>query len=174
MGNETKNEGDGADKEEFPTHWRAAPEQLVFAESVYRRWWLSVPAGTPQERVLDPRFLSRCVQKFSGAVLHQPPDRIEIMPTDRAWYLELLVLDVGAEEVRVMVKSHGVLPDERAAAPGRKPPGQNVEDFEFRDLGPVDGWAVVRKHDSHVMQKMLRRGQCASWLGDYLRTVHTT
>ena len=169
--NETGAAEGRADPNELPTGLRADPEQLISAEYVYRRWWLTVPAGTPRERVLHPRFFSRCIGKFTSPAMYQPPDRIEVMPTDRAWYLELLVLDVGAEDVRVMVKAFGELPDERAAPPAHKPLGENVEDFEFHDLGPVDGWAVVRKHDAHVMRKGLRKAQCAAWLGDYLRTV---
>jgi hypothetical protein len=157
--------------EDLPTAHRLDPDRLQPAEAIRRTWWVTVPAGTPMERVMDPRYWSRCIPNFGSRVIDQPPDRIEVMPPDRSWFLELMILSVGAEEVEVMKVAGGVLPDRRAAMLTRGPLGADVTDFEFHDLGPGQGWAVVRKHDQQVMHKCRMQSGCAPWLSSYLRTV---
>ncbi|MGH8200322.1 MAG: hypothetical protein ACREVO_08145 [Steroidobacteraceae bacterium] len=159
--------------ENLPLAHRLDPERLRPAETVRRTWWATVTAGTPPDRLLDGRYWSQCLQMFHSRAADQPPDRIECMPPDRSWFLELMVLSVGGEELEVIKVAGGMLPDRRVSLLSQGPRGTNVDDFEFHDLGPGEGWAVVRKHDKQVMHKCRLQSQCAPWLSTYLRTVRT-
>ena len=158
--------------EELATHLRLHPDDLVPAELIERRWYAWVPMGTPIERVMDPRYLTRCGEKLRGShTIERPVDIITFMPTDRRWWLETFLLSIGSEEILVLKMRHGEFPDVRKAAPKQGPLGTNLEDFEIRPLGPHKGHAVVRKHDGHVAYEGRREDQCKVWLTRYLSTV---
>jgi hypothetical protein len=153
---------------------RAHPTQLQLAEQVRRIWWFQPSVTRTMEDVMRPEYWSRCVHKFSAGGADQPPDRIECMPADRRWFLELMVLEIGAEGVVVMKIAGGELP--RYHLPTKlRPLGQNADDYEFENRGTLK-WVVVRKHDGHVMTEgqPLTRDQCAQWLEQYLKTVLRT
>lgn len=158
---------------ELPLEDRLDPARLLPAEHVFRIWSVTVPVGTPPERVLLPEFWSRCAQKFASPAVDQPPDWIVCRPPDRTWLVWLVVMSVGAEGVEVARLAAAELPHRGAHAGRRWPLGQNVEDFEFQDLGPGEGWAIVRRHDRQVMHTCRVQGQCPAWLASYLRTVRT-
>lgn len=154
---------------------RADPTQLQLAEQVRRTWWFQPAITLTIEDVMRPEFWSRCVHKFSVGGADQPPDRIEVMPSDRRWFLELMVLEIGAEGIIVMkVAECREVP--RYRLPSKLwPLGLNVDDYQFENRGTLK-WVVVRKHDGHVMtaEKRLSKEECAQWLDEYLKTARTT
>jgi hypothetical protein len=158
---------------ELATDERLDPARLRPAEHVFRIWSVTVPIGTPLARVLLPEFWSRCTDKFASPAIDQPPDWIICTPPDRSWIAWLVVMSIGAEGVQVAGMAAKELPHLSAGSQRRWPLGQNVEDFEFKDLGPGEGWCVVRHHDQHVMHNCTRQSQCAPWLTGYLRTVRS-
>jgi hypothetical protein len=164
---------DSFQADELPLSARADPTQLQPAEHVRRTWW-HVPSATRAiDDLLDPAYWSRCTQKFSAGGADQAPDRIECMPADRRWFLELMVLEVAGDGVLVMRVAGGELPRYRLP-PKRKPLGLNPDEYHFKDMGAISKWAVVRTSDSHVMIQGLTREQCAQWLHQYLQTVGAT
>jgi hypothetical protein len=174
MSTETEPSTDASLAEESPLRARADPAQLQLAEQVRRTWWFQPSAAATMEDVMRPEYWSRCVHRFSAGGADQPPDRIECMPADRRWFLELMVLEIGAEGVIVMRIAGGELPRYRLASKLR-PIGENAEDYEFKNMGTLK-WAVVRKHDGMVMTKgqPMSREECARWLAQYLQTVLRT
>lgn len=160
--------------EELATHLRLGPEDLVPAELVERRWYAWVPIDTPIERVVDPRFLTRCHRQLLGtSTIERPVDIIVVMPRDRRWWLETIVVAVGSEEIQILKMRYGELPDARSAQVKRGPPGQNLDDYEYRPAGAHKGWEVVRKDTGQVVYQGARLDQCKVWLTGHLQRVRS-
>jgi len=161
----------------LPLSARADPAQLQLAESVRRTWWHQPSIVRTMEDLMAPAYWTQCIPKLSAGDADQPPDRIECMPADRRWFLELMVLEIGPEGVIVMKVAGGGLPRYALPSPVPGPLGSNVEDFEFHKSEEFVGkWAVVRKHDGLIMTRgaPFTQGECARWLNEYLRTVRKT
>jgi hypothetical protein len=172
----TENSGQAAPSERpeiLAMDQRLDPVRLQNAENVFRIWHVTVPIGTPVERVLVPEFWSRCAQKFISPAIDQPPDWIICRPPDRSWFVWLLVVSVGADGVEVARLAATELPHRRGFVGTHGPLGTNVEDFHFEDLGPGEGCQVVRTHDKHPMYKGRTRDECMRWLSSHLKTVRT-
>jgi hypothetical protein len=161
-------------EEDLSLSLRADPVQLQLAEHVRRTWWHQPSIARTMEELMVPAYWTRCVTRLSAGGSDQPPDRIECMPSDRRWFLELMVLETGPEGAIVMKVAGGELP--RYALPSRRPQ-LGTDDFEFHKSEEFVGkWAVVRKSDGLVMTRgqPLSRDQCAEWLAKYLRMVGNT
>lgn len=115
------------------------------------------PAAMPED-VLLPSYWVRC----GNVGLLNQNDIVRCIPADSAWFVELLVREVGPEGVVMMVLRAGQF--ETVAAP----PGASAHaadgDASFYYAGPLLKWQVIGK-DGRVWKSNLKSQEDAAvWL----------
>jgi hypothetical protein len=152
---------------------KAAPQALAkpnrklletqFTDAEYNRRDVVVTpeAGTTLEEMLNPLFWSHVAKGLKEW------DRIEVRPTDRTWWAELLVRTVQPFMVRVHVLRHAEFGRRGVGTEAAEVPGG----YELRNRGR-DGWAVIRTEDKVVLkEKEPSRELALAWLLASLRSV---
>jgi hypothetical protein len=114
-------------------------------------------AAMPEDMLL-PAYWVRCGN--DGHISQN--DIIRCIPADSAWFVELLVRDVGPEGVIVIALRSGIF-DSTAAAPGASTHlGDEGADLYY--AGPLLKWQVLGK-DGKVWKSNLRsQEEAAVWL----------
>ena len=104
-----------------------------------------VPVTVPPEAVLRPEFWGDIADHFIVG------NTITVMPFDMSWRVELLVRDVGMDQVRVELLHKNVFdkPDERDNI------GANGFHVEWKNIG--EKYAVVRDSDKAVVAKGFKK-----------------
>lgn len=124
-----------------------------------REWDVSIPAGTPFDKILGYAYWKQAAAKFG------PFHTLYILPDDMAYYAELLVLNsepgVG---VSVRVKYFDDLKNDEAL-PSR------ADDFQVEFRG-FDKWCIIRKSDSVKIAKGLdTKADAQRELASYIANV---
>lgn len=117
----------------LPQKPEANVSNLKAQEQVTRRWVATPSYDTPFERLLEPDYWA----PMSSSML--PDDIIIVHPESRAYFAELIVLEVAGKAVRVFPLRKVDLPD--AVSP--KP----AEGLSVRYRGPIHQYTVMRGNE---------------------------
>jgi hypothetical protein len=155
---------------ELATSERGDPTRTHPAEQMFGFKYHIVSAAQNPKDVLRYEYWSK------HTLVLRARDFVLCEPVDMSWAVLLRVLEVGGEGIVVESWGGKETMRYRTPAPKRGAAGTNLDDFEFKDLGPDLKWGVVRKHDGHVMTKgqPFTKEQCVQWLNQHLKTVHST
>jgi hypothetical protein len=135
---------------------------LMLAESKRTVYRVSLYANTKAEDLLDPAFWVHVGPQLRA------DDIIEVVGFDKAWFGEVMVLEVGkgaAGGARVAYTSGPVpLTNETTLA---KP-----SEHEVRWGGPNGGWRVIRTKDKTVLADMLETKEAGvAWIAENLKAA---
>jgi hypothetical protein len=130
-------------------------------EFVNTSWSITAPPKTTREDVLEDAFYSNVAAKLS------PYDRILLTTEDGAFYMELLVTQVGRTWAKVRV-----LKELNLAEDDLDQEVDMFEGFKVEWKGPQRKFSVLRKMDNQYMQDGFDRKEDAyAWLTDYLKAA---
>lgn len=122
---------------------RLLSSQISDAEYA-RRVMVARPAiGTPPAALLDPTWWAHVAVNFT------PGDRIEVLPQDGAYDLDLRVVEAGRNWARVRVLR--AWPEDILEAGAISPAANPAEGFIVEWGGPAHKWRVVRASDRAVI-----------------------
>ena len=137
--------------------------ETQFGDAEYRRRdVIATPEpGTTLDEMLSPLYWAHVAKQLKQW------DRIEVRPSDGAWWAELIVRVAEPFAVRVHVLRH----EEFAGAPGASRVSEVPEGYEIKNRGR-DGWAVIRLEDKAVLrEKQPSREHAVAWLRESLRSL---
>lgn len=116
--------------------------RLQGAEFVKVDWCLSAEAGTTIEDILRPEYWAHVATKL------RPDAKICVYTEDRAFYAELIVLQVSRVDARVAMILHKDLTDDlRAIDMGNGA----AREYEVKWGSPASKYRVIRKSDKEVI-----------------------
>jgi len=135
---------------------------LALAESKRNVHRISLYANTEPEDLLDPGFWVHVGPQL------RVDDRIEVVGFDKAWFGEVMVLELGkgaAGGARVAyIVGPTTLTNENSLA---KP-----SEHEVRWGGPNGGWRVIRSKDKAVVAEMLDSKEAgAAWIAEHVKAA---
>lgn len=135
---------------------------LLLAESKRNVYRVALYANTKPEDLLDPGFWVHVGPQLRA------DDRIEVVGFDKAWFGEVMVLEVGkgATGGARVAYTHGPVNLTNEAALARP------ADHEVRWGGPNGGWRVVRTKDKTVLAEMLDSKEAGlAWIAENLKAA---
>jgi hypothetical protein len=117
-------------------------------------FWVTVPQGTKVADLLDPAFWTHVAARL------KPNMRLEVVPEDYEYYVELFVL--AADTNRASVKMLRQIQLETSVLP------QVESTFEIKFRGANYKWSVVSRSDKKVIKDEFQEKTAAQqWLTDY-------
>lgn len=135
------------------------PHRMKQAEYVYERWRMTVENGTTTEDLKRPAFYAHIAQHL------RPGSIIEVMPDNRTFFAELLVLDAGPQYAKVHALRHVEI--EALKMGGSVFPGYTVE---FG--GDHVKWRVLREADRKALKDGLpTQTDAFAWLANHLKAM---
>jgi hypothetical protein len=156
--------------EELPNHLRLDPSRVRDAEFAFKVKQVTVPYGTPPERVMDPQFWSQCLHLFTSAADDQARHLVLIdWPEHPTWFAMLRVVGLGPKGMQLQRLLAIISEDEEQLGGVHEGPvGTNAGDFEVKPLGPGQGYVAVRKHDQREIHRSMNRAHCFKAITDHL------
>lgn len=138
-------------------------QRLGLAEERRHDYVVNAAEGTTVEDVLKPGYWAYVSGKFT------PYDRVDVRLETGEWLLELIVLDVGLNYVRMfLAKQHDfeeVASDKVVAAETHK--------VEWK--GPQRKWIVLRLSDQAPVQEGFdKKGDAFQWMNNHIRVSTMT
>lgn len=132
--------------------------RLRQAEFAYERWRLTVENGTTVDDLKRPGFFAHIASQMRPGAL------IEVMPDNRSFFIELLVVDAGPQYVKTAVLRDVKL--EAVSVGGANPfPGYSVE-----FAGDHLKWRVIRESDRKSLKENLpTQTDAFTWLANHLK-----
>lgn len=140
-----------------------ALNQTRIKEASYMRneWFVTCPAGTKHEDLLDPEFWRNVGQNF------KPFDMIEAVTEDGNWYTRLIVVSADRLWAKVHIVSFSDLIEARKNMPKTDDENHGVE-----WKGPIAKFAVVRKSDAAILKDgFTTQLEGWTWLDGHLKSL---
>lgn len=126
------------------------------AEYIRRIFRASPPAGTTVDDILEPAYWVHIAAKLKP----DGGDIIEVLPEDKAFYAELLVLSASKIHAKVVP----IVAVKLASAVSKKSE-PTPKGFEISFKGPQRKWSIIRKADKVVVQeKFQNKVDAEIWL----------
>lgn len=112
-------------------------------------WSITPEQGTTLDEILNPVYWSHVAKNL------KPFARIEVLPEDKTWFAELIVVSAGDKDaiVKVLQKIDLVA----NASPVES-------DKYFSKFGGAAKWRVFRKEDNEVMASGLTKDEADAWI----------
>lgn len=113
--------------------------------------------GTSIEEVIKDTYWSHAARLF------HPSDRIEVIPEDGAYFLELLITNVDMNRVRVIELRRVILQESVELQEDL------AKDYEVKWRGNIKRHCVMRKSDKKLIKENFNTGkEAAQWLNDFV------
>lgn len=114
-------------------------------------------AGTPVDVVVKNEYWSHATRLF------HPSDRIEVIPEDCSYFVELLVTNVELNRVRVVELRRVVMQESTELQEDL------AKDYEVKWRGNIKRHCVLRKSDKKLIKENFATGkEAAQWLSDFV------
>lgn len=114
-------------------------------------------AGTSLEQVVRSEYWSHATRLFN------PSDRIEVIPEDGSYFVELLVTNVELNRVKVVELRRVVLQESVELQEDL------AKDYEVKWRGNIKRHCVMRKSDKKLIKENFATGkEAAQWLNDFV------
>ena len=114
-------------------------------------------AGTPIEEVVKSEYWSHATRLF------HPSDRIEVIPEDCSYFVELLVTNVELNRVKVIELRRVLLQEQVELSVDL------AKDYEVKWRGNIKRHCVMRKSDKKLIKEDFASGkEAAQWLNDFV------
>jgi hypothetical protein len=138
-----------------PASIRAINQTRVqLGQSARNVWRAVVPLEDTLEQIMSPMYWINLQRML------RPLDRIEIIPDDRRFFAELLVLSVQMHYIPVALLSHVDLPHVEM---------QDIpSEYKVEYAGPYELFRVLRSNKV-VVSKLQSADQAKRWLRDHLK-----
>ena len=134
--------------------------QLKLAEFIRRLFTVIVPITTVRKDVLNPRFWEHVAKKLGIN------DRIEIMPEDSSWFMEVIVTNVDRQRVAVSELRYVKLVD--VETPNNAPDANAESDYEYKYRGSSLKHCIMHKIDGSVLKEgCTSKADAIAWLDRY-------
>ena len=133
-----------------------------FKPSEYMRVvYYAIPeANTPISDLKKPEYWAHIAQQLKAS------DRIEVEAEDGAYFVELLVRDVGRTWAKVTVLRELMLDDTGAPMP------DELKEYDVIYKGKMTKWSVIRLKDrSAVYEGGNTKQDAMAWLTDHLKAL---
>ena len=136
------------------------PNRLKGAEYAFNTWRLVVPSETTIEDLKRGAFYAHIAQQLKHG------DLIQVMPDNRSYFVELLVIDSGAQFAKVTVIREVKL-EALQAATSAAFPGYTVE-----YAGDHERWRVIRDSDRKPLKSnQATQADAFTWLTNHLKAL---
>lgn len=136
------------------------PNRLKGAEYAFTLWRLTVPSETAIDDLKRASFYAHIAQNLRHG------DLIQVMPDNRSFFVELLVVDVAPQYAKVMVIREVKLEALQANA-SQAFPGYTIE-----YAGDHERWRVIRDSDKKVLKKdQATQTEAFTWLTNHLKAL---
>ena len=134
--------------------------QLKLADYVRNLFNLIVPVGTTRKDVLNPRFWEHVAKKLAIN------DRIEIMPQDSSYFMEVIVTNVDRQRVAVAELRYLDLDD--VETPNNAPDANEDSMYEYKYRGPNLKHCIMHKIDGSALKEgCTSKADAIEWLNKY-------
>jgi len=139
--------------------------RVQYSETARNSFFITIPAETPIDAVLQPAYWKHVSKKFS------PYTRIEVVTDDGEYFAELLVLNAGDNWAVVKKLSYHDLNNVADIKEAEKHNG-----LELKYRGPHYKWCVMRKNPENNQMDVIKEGfdrkeEAARELAQYARTI---
>lgn len=135
---------------------------LMLAESKRTVHRIALFAGVTAEDLLDPAFWVHVGPQL------RTDDRIEVVGFDRAWFGEVMVLEVGKGASGGARVAYIVGPVQLTNTASVAKPSEH----EVRWGGPNGGWRVIRTKDKTILAEMLDSKEAgAAWIAEHVKAA---
>jgi hypothetical protein len=136
------------------------PTRLKGAEYAFSLWRLAVPSETSIEDLKRSAFYAHIAQHLRNG------DVIQVMPDNRAYFAELLVVDAGAQYAKVALLREVKLEALQAGASSAFP-GYSIE-----YAGDHERWRIIREADRKVLKAhQASQADAFTWLTNHLKAL---
>lgn len=134
-----------------------SPGSIDRAEVMRNHWRATVKEGVKPEDLLSPAFWAHIANKFTVS------DSIEAVAEDMQWVADYIVVDVGPNWARVVMKGKPTeMMTEASEIP--LPPGYTAE-----WKGPALKWCVTRESDSkRIAEKLSDKNTAHLWVRNHI------
>jgi hypothetical protein len=134
-------------------------DRLELAEFAANTFRCRPLAETPIENVLAPEYWAHTATKVRSG------DTITVLPEDRSYFAELLVLDCGRTWAKVhLLRKHDLKPISR--------PEVKMDGYTVKWRGPAAKYSVIRDNDKTVLSENHATKEAAmGWLSEHLKVV---
>jgi hypothetical protein len=135
------------------------PNRMKLAEHAFRMWRLIVTNPTTVEDLKRPEFYAHLARQW------KPGDLVQVMPDNRSFFAELLVIDASSQYAKVDILRHKEL---EKVQPGKAMlPGYSIE-----YAGDHEQWRVIRESDRKVLKSgHATQGDAYSWASNHAKAL---
>ena len=134
--------------------------QLKLAEFVRRLFTVIIPVDTTRKDVLNPRFWEHVAKKLAIN------DRIEIMPEDSSYFMEVIVTNVDRQRVAVSELRYINLAG--VETPNNAPDANADSLYEYKYRGSNLKHCIMHKIDGSALKEgCTSKDDAIAWLDKY-------